>query len=84
MIQAQVNYRHILNKSLDFSNLIDAHNPDVIIGTESWLREELSNPKVFRDDYIAFRRDWNVRGGGVFISVKKIHCMRRIMGGRGF
>jgi hypothetical protein len=31
----QVNFRSILNKSLDFWNLIDIHNPDVIIGVES-------------------------------------------------
>jgi hypothetical protein len=26
-------------------------------GTESWLREEISNAEVFRDDYTPFRRD---------------------------
>ena len=32
-------------------------------------------PKVFRDDYITFRRDRCSRGGGVFICVKNyIHC----------
>jgi hypothetical protein len=34
----QVNCRSILNKALDFWNLIDAYNPDVIIGMELWLR----------------------------------------------
>jgi hypothetical protein len=38
--------------SLDFWNLVDGYNPDVIIRTESWLREEISNAEVFRDDYI--------------------------------
>jgi hypothetical protein len=37
---------------------------------ESWLREEISNAEVFRDDYTTFRRDRNTRGGGVFICVK--------------
>jgi hypothetical protein len=55
---------------LDFWNLADTYNPDVIIGTESWLREEISNAEVFRDDYIIFRRERNPRGGGVFICVK--------------
>jgi hypothetical protein len=52
----------------------DTYNPDVIIGTESWLREDVSNVEVFwgRDYYIAFRRDRNIGGGGVFICVKKI------------
>jgi hypothetical protein len=46
------------------------YNPDVIIGTESWLREEISNAEILRDDYTTFRRDRNTRGGGVFICVK--------------
>jgi hypothetical protein len=31
---------------LDFLNLVDTHNPDVIIGTQSWLREEISDAEV--------------------------------------
>ena len=47
----------------------------MIIGTESWLREEINNAKVFRDDYTTFRRDRYIRGGGVLICVKNsIDC----------
>ncbi|KDR16512.1 hypothetical protein L798_09946 [Zootermopsis nevadensis] len=70
LVLLHVNWRSILNKSLDFWNLVDTYNPDVVIGTESWLREEISNAEVFRDDYKTFRRDRNARGGGVFICVK--------------
>ena len=56
-------------------NLIDTYNPDVVIGTESWLSEEINNAEVFRDDYITFRRDICSRGDGVFICVKNyINC----------
>jgi len=52
------------------------YNPDVIIGTESWLREEMNNAEVFRDDYTTFRRDRCTGGGGVFICVKNYNdCM---------
>ena len=37
LVLIQVNYRSSYNKNLDFWNLIDTYNPDVIIGTESWL-----------------------------------------------
>jgi hypothetical protein len=84
LVFIQINCRSILNKSLDFWNLIDAYNPNVIIGMESWLREELSNVEVFRDEYTDFRRDRNTRGDGVFIYVKEIHRLCEIMGGRGF
>jgi hypothetical protein len=56
LVLLQVNCMSILNKSLDFWNLVDTYNPDVIIGMESWLREEISNAEVFRDDYTTFRR----------------------------
>ena len=44
----QVNCRSIYNKTLDFWNLIDIYNPDIVIGTESWLCEEIGNVEVFR------------------------------------
>jgi hypothetical protein len=59
LVLLQVNCRSILNKSLDFLNLVDTYNPDVKIGTGSWLREEISNAEVFRDDYETFRRERN-------------------------
>ena len=70
LVVLQVNCRSICNKVLEFWNLIETHNPDVVIGTESWLHEEINNAELFRDDYITFRRDRCSRGGGVFICVK--------------
>jgi hypothetical protein len=57
LVLLQVNCRSILSKILEFWNLVDTYNPDVVIGTESWLSEEINNAEVFRDDYITFRRD---------------------------
>jgi hypothetical protein len=67
----QVNCRSIFEKYLDFWNLICAYNPDIILGLESWLREEFGNSEIFRGEYTAFRRERNSRGGGVLICVKK-------------
>jgi len=75
LVLLQVNCRSILNKILEFWNLVDTYNPDVVIGTESWLSDEINNAEVFRDDYITFRRDRSTRSGGVFICVKNyIDC----------
>jgi hypothetical protein len=75
LVLLQVNCRSICNKILEFWNLIDTYNPDVVIGTESWLSGEINNAEVFRDDYITFRRDRCTRGGGVFICFKNnIDC----------
>jgi exonuclease III len=70
LVLLQVNCRSILNKILEFCNLIDTFNPDVIISTELWLREETNNAEVFRDDYTTFRRDRSTGVGGVCICVK--------------
>ena len=74
LVLLQINCRSICNKILQFSNLIYTHNPDVL-GTESWLIEEINNAEMFRDVYITFKRDRCYRGGGVFICVKNyIDC----------
>jgi len=70
LVLLQVNCRSILNNILQFWNLVDTYNPDVILGTESWLGEEINNAEVFLDNYSTFRRDKCTRGGGVFICVK--------------
>jgi hypothetical protein len=75
LVLLQVNYRSIYNKILEFWNLIDTYNPDVVIGMESWLSEGINNAEIFRDDYIVFRRDRHSQGGGVFICIKNyIDC----------
>jgi len=70
LVLLQVNCRSILNNILTFWNLVDTYNPDVVIGTESWISEEINNAEVFADDYVTLRSDEITRGGGVFICVK--------------
>ena len=48
LVLLQVNCRSICNKILEFWNLIDTYNPDVVIGTQSWLSEEITMPKCLR------------------------------------
>jgi hypothetical protein len=49
---------------------VDTYNTDIVIGTESWLREETGNTEIFRADFRTFRRDRHARDGGVFICFK--------------
>jgi hypothetical protein len=56
-LSIQVNCRSIYNKALEFWNLVDTYNPDIIIGTESWLREVIGNNEIFRPDFTTFRKD---------------------------
>jgi hypothetical protein len=57
LILLQVNCRSILNKTLEFWNLVHTCNPYVIKCSESWLREEINNNELFRDDYTTFKSD---------------------------
>ena len=51
---------------------MDTYNPDFVIGTESWLKEDIKNAEVFRADFTTYRKDRTARCGGVFICVKSI------------
>ena len=64
LVVLQVNCRTVYNKALEFWNLVDTYSPDVVIGTESWLKEDIGNAEVFRADFTTFRRDMSVHGGG--------------------
>ena len=65
LVLLHVNCRGICNKILEFWNLIDRYNPDVVIGTESRLSGEINNEEGFRDDFIVFRRAGSL-GAGCF------------------
>ena len=62
--------QEIYNKTLDFCNLVDTYNGDFVIGTESWLREEIRNVEVFMANFTTFRTDRRTRVWGEFICVK--------------
>jgi hypothetical protein len=66
----QVNCRSVYNKAVELWNLVDTYNPDVVIGTESWLKEDINNAEIFRADFTTFRKDRSTRGGGVFTCIK--------------
>ena len=64
-------------KKAEFHALLEYHDPDIVVGTESWLNENIwiSNGEYFPQSkgYTPFRRDRNSEtqgdGGGVFILV---------------
>ena len=75
LVLLQLNCRSIYNKALEFWNLVDTYNPDITIGTESRLREDIGTTELFREDFTTFRKDRHTRGTGAFICVKNdIDC----------
>jgi len=75
----QVNCRSVYNKTLEFWNLVDTYNSDVVKGTESWLKGNINNAEVFRADFTTFRRDRSAHDGGV-LSVLKMSLPLRSYG----
>lgn len=68
-----VNCRSIVDKKLEYENMVTSTNPDIIIGTESWLKPKHFDNEIFHPDlgYTPYRRDRKKQaGGGVFIAVK--------------
>ncbi|CAB4045321.1 RNA-directed DNA polymerase from mobile element jockey-like, partial [Paramuricea clavata] len=67
-----VNCQSVRNKVAEFEAIIDKHEPDIIIGNESWLHSGIASNEIFPDNYNIFRKDRTTdRHGGVFQAVKK-------------
>ena len=62
-------FRSAVNKIDQFHAMVDSVKPDIIVGTESWLRPDTMNSEIFPSNYIVYRRDRDTSGGGVFIAV---------------
>ena len=66
-----VNCQSLLAKRESFMNLIDTHNPDIIFGTESWLRPDILSSELFPSGYVVYRQDREDGYGGVFIACQE-------------
>ena len=76
-----VNCRSIVDKKLEFSNLVNSSKPDIVLGTESWLKPKHLTSEVFDVDlgYTIFRRDRIKKaGGGVFIAIRNCFIAQEI------
>jgi len=65
-----MNCQSIKNKTANLENMIQAVQPDIIIGNESWLHDNIQSSEVFPADYNIYRKDRKSDAhGGVFILV---------------
>jgi hypothetical protein len=75
-----VNCRSIKDKTSELKAIINYTKPDIVIGTESWLKvvkpgeysttDAIKSVEVFPDNYTAYRNDRGILGGGVFILIQ--------------
>ena len=55
-----VNARSIINKMDELESYVCAHKPDLIMITESWAREDISDAELSIYDFVIFRNDKDI------------------------
>ena len=66
-----VNFQSAKNKKEEIGNMIESADPDIILGTETWLNPNIFSSELFPPTYNIFRKDRNDGYGGVLIALKK-------------
>ena len=56
-----INFQSIKNKTAELGNFISESDPDIIIGTETWLNHTINDNEIFPPGYTLLRKD---RQGG--------------------
>ncbi|XP_072038658.1 uncharacterized protein [Amphiura filiformis] len=65
-----VNCQGLRTKKESFAACVDNLNPDIVIGTESWLDDSVTNSEVFPHNLVVYRKDRITHAGGVFIAIR--------------
>ncbi|XP_030834551.1 uncharacterized protein LOC115921326 [Strongylocentrotus purpuratus] len=73
-----VNFQSARNKREEIHNPIDSSDPDIILGTETWLNSNIHIAKLFPPSYELIRNDRSDGYGGVLIALKKEIIFERL------
>ncbi|XP_072014731.1 uncharacterized protein [Amphiura filiformis] len=70
-----INFLSLRGKTAELAVCLDNHQPDLVIGTESWLDDSISNAEIVPPNYNVVRKDRQgdvgpEGHGGVFIAYK--------------
>ena len=73
LVIVNVNCQSTAAKKLPLHHMIESVKPDVIVGTEAWLKPDIASSEAFPlEDYQVTRKDrTNRKGGGVFIMARR-------------
>ena len=66
-----INFGSIKNKVADLAVCVDQHNPDIILGSETWINPSIKSEELFPDKYTVVRKDREDSYGGVVVAIKK-------------
>ena len=65
--------------STEFQALLELHEPDFVLGTESKLHPDVPTYSIFPPSHTVFRKDRNANGGGVFQAIKShLVCVEEV------
>lgn len=64
-----VNFQSLFSKREEFWSMIDATKPDVIMGSETWLKPEMGYREIFPPGYKLYRKERRDGYGGVLVAV---------------
>lgn len=67
-----INCQSVRAKLASFLEIIDVEDPDIVVGTESWLNSNITSGEIFPSNFNVFRKDRSINGdshGGVFVAV---------------
>jgi hypothetical protein len=65
-----INCRSIKNKTLALNTIIEAHDPDCVVLTETWVDDDIPDQMFCPNGFDCFRKDRDIHGGGVAILIK--------------
>ena len=65
-----INFQSIRNKKAELINLLESSNPDIIIGTETWLKPSEYSSEFFPPSYTVYRKDRPQGWGGCLVATK--------------
>ena len=67
-----INCQSLKSKKTSFENLVSScsYDPDIFVGTESWLSSEIANNEIFLSGYTIYRRDHPDGYGGIFFGCR--------------
>jgi hypothetical protein len=65
-----ISFQSIKNKVHETQVLIDNADPDIILGTETWLNGNILSAEVLLTNFQVFRNDRSDSYGGVLIAVR--------------
>lgn len=78
LVVVLLNFRSVRNKETVIQEYLANHDPDVILGTETWLQQDDPTNLYLPPNYTYIRRDRGSRGGGVLVAAK-LHLNPRFL-----